>query len=94
MIGYLVFVRLFLHQAIGDRPLLLFGVLLVFTGVQFLTFGLLAEIQTRTYYESQNKQTYVVRDVLETIGPGEDASPVDEETGGTLSRPRMLTPAP
>jgi glycosyltransferase involved in cell wall biosynthesis len=64
IVAYLAFVRLFMHQAIGDRPLLLFGVLLVFTGVQFLTFGLLAEIQTRTYYESQDKPTYVVRDVV------------------------------
>jgi hypothetical protein len=95
VIAYLAFVRLFMHQAIGDRPLLLFGVLLVFTGVQFLTFGLLAEIQTRTYYESQNKPTYVVRDVLETLAPGEDTpEAVREDYGGTLPRPRMLTPAP
>ena len=95
VIAYLAFVRLFMHQSIGDRPLLLFGVLLVFTGVQFLTFGLLAEIQTRTYYESQNKPTYVVRDVLESLAPGEDApAAVQEAYGGTLPRPRMLTPAP
>ena len=50
--------------SIGDRPLLLFGILLVFTGVQLVTIGLLAEMQARTYHESQNKATYVVRDVL------------------------------
>ena len=32
------------HQGIGDRPLLLLGVLLVFIGVQLVTFGLLAEM--------------------------------------------------
>jgi hypothetical protein len=49
---------------IGDRPLLMLGVLLSIIGVQFLTMGLLAELQVRTYYESQNKPIYYVRDVI------------------------------
>ena len=53
------------HQGIGERPLLLFGILLVFTGVQLVTIGLLAEMQARTYHESQNKPTYAIRDVLD-----------------------------
>ena len=65
ILGYLAFVRLTGQQAIGDRPLLLFGILLVFTGVQLVTLGLLAEMQARTYHESQKKPTYVIRDVLE-----------------------------
>jgi hypothetical protein len=52
-------------QSIGNRPLLLFGILLVFTGVQLVTLGLLAELQARTYHESQSKPTYVVREVLD-----------------------------
>ena len=60
-------------QSIGNRPLLLFGILLVFTGVQLLTLGLLAELQARTYHESQDKPTYVVREVLES--PPERAQP-------------------
>src|SRR5438034_861292 len=52
-------------QSIGNRPLLLFGILLVFTGVQLLTLGLLAELQSRTYHESQNKPTYVIREILQ-----------------------------
>jgi glycosyltransferase involved in cell wall biosynthesis len=50
----------------ADGPILLAGVLLVFTGVQFLTIGLLAELQARTYHESQGKPIYAVRQVLET----------------------------
>jgi glycosyltransferase involved in cell wall biosynthesis len=38
--------------------------LLVFLGMQFISMGLLAEVQTRTYHESQNKKTYVIREVL------------------------------
>jgi glycosyltransferase involved in cell wall biosynthesis len=64
--AYLGWVRLVQHQAIADRPLLLLGVLLVFTGVQFLTFGLLAELMARTYYESQSKPTYVIREVRQS----------------------------
>ena len=64
--SYLLYIRLFTTQGIGDRPLLLLGVMLVFIGVQLVTFGLLAEVMARTYYESQNKTTYVIREVRET----------------------------
>jgi glycosyltransferase involved in cell wall biosynthesis len=64
--GYLGYIRLFTTQGIGDRPLLLLGVMLIFIGVQLLTFGLLAEVMARTYYESQDKPTYAIREVLET----------------------------
>lgn len=65
--AWLAYVRLFLHQGIADRPLLLLGVMLIFIGVQLVTFGLLAELMTRTYYESQDKPTYVIREVRETL---------------------------
>jgi glycosyltransferase involved in cell wall biosynthesis len=42
------------------------GILFVFTGVQLLTMGLLGEMLARTYHESQNKPTYVIRDILES----------------------------
>jgi glycosyltransferase involved in cell wall biosynthesis len=64
--GWLGYVRLFGGQAIGDRPLLLLGVMLLFIGVQLVTFGLLAELLARTYYESQGKPTYVIREVRES----------------------------
>jgi glycosyltransferase involved in cell wall biosynthesis len=62
---YLLGVKYIGHQGIGDRPLLLLAILLVFTGVQLVTLGLLAEMQARTYHESQNKAVYVIRDVLD-----------------------------
>lgn len=64
ILARLAYLRLFAYQSIGDRPLLLLGVLLAFIGVQFITIGLLAELQARTYHESQDKAIYVVRDVL------------------------------
>ena len=65
--AYLAYVRLFAYQSIANRPLLLLGVLLIFTGVQLVTIGLLAELQARTYHESQDKPVYVIREVRETI---------------------------
>ncbi len=62
---YLSFIRLILQEPIGGRPLLLLGVLLFFIGVQFVSMGLLAEIQARTYHESQNKPIYVVKEILD-----------------------------
>jgi hypothetical protein len=41
---YLSFLRLVLDEAIGNRPLLALGGLLVVVGVQFLMFGMLAEL--------------------------------------------------
>ncbi len=49
---------------IGDRPLLLLAVLLVILGVQFVVMGLLAELTTRTYYETQGLRVYRVRQVI------------------------------
>ena len=72
--GYLGYVRLFAGQAIGDRPLLLLGILLIFAGMQFLTLGLLAELQARTYHESQGKPIYAVREILETLADHDAAA--------------------
>jgi glycosyltransferase involved in cell wall biosynthesis len=65
--AWMVWVKFYGSEGIGNRPLLLFGILLVFTGVQLVTLGLLAEMQARTYHESQNKPIYVIRDVLESV---------------------------
>jgi glycosyltransferase involved in cell wall biosynthesis len=62
--GWLSFQRLFLKISIGNRPALLLAILLIFMGVQFITIGLLAELQTRAYHEAQDKATYAVRERL------------------------------
>lgn len=71
VLAYLAVVRVFLQQAIADRPLTLLGILLVMLGVQLVTSGLLAELVTRTYYESQGKRIYTVREELGVAGNGE-----------------------
>jgi len=46
------------------NPLFYFSVLLELAGVQFLSLGLLGEVLTRTYFESQGKHAYTVRTTL------------------------------
>ncbi|SFU76746.1 Glycosyltransferase involved in cell wall bisynthesis [Pustulibacterium marinum] len=60
--SYLLIVK-FLGNDIGDRPLLLLGILLTIVGIQFFTMGILADLLMRTYFESQNKKPYKVRKV-------------------------------
>ena len=40
---------------------MLAGIVLTLVGLQFITVGLLAELQTRTYHESQDKPIYEIR---------------------------------
>jgi hypothetical protein len=56
--------RQFFGISMSDRPLLFLAVLLIFIGIQFITLGLIAELQARTYHESQNKPIYHVREVI------------------------------
>jgi len=51
------------------NPLLLLSVLLEVAGVQFLSTGLLGELMSRTYFESQGKPSYLVRETL-NVGSG------------------------
>ncbi len=62
---YLSFLKLGLGQSIGDRPLLILSVVLLLTGIQLFSFGLLAELLIRTYHESQGRPIYRVREVIE-----------------------------
>jgi glycosyltransferase involved in cell wall biosynthesis len=62
---YLTFLKLGLGESIGNRPLLILAVLLLVTGVQLFSFGLMAELLMRTYHESQGRPIYRVREVVE-----------------------------
>lgn len=46
---------------LSERPLLLLAMMLIILGVQFLVMGLIAELLVRTYFETQNKPIYTVR---------------------------------
>jgi glycosyltransferase involved in cell wall biosynthesis len=54
------------HEDMSGNPLLLLSAVLIITTIQFILMGLIAELLVRTYHESQNRPTYVIREVLET----------------------------
>jgi len=62
--------KLIFDADIGNRPLLSVAVLAILAGVQLFCFGLLAELQMRTYHESQGRPIYRVRDTLRGRGSG------------------------
>ncbi len=61
---YLLVLKIMGHD-IGGKPLLILGLILLLGGIQFITIGIVADINTRTYFESQNKKTYTVRKVYQ-----------------------------
>ena len=54
------------------NPLLFLTALLITTTIQFILMGLLAELMVRTYHESQNRPTYVIKEILESPARGAD----------------------
>lgn len=47
-----------------ETPLPIFSALLIIVGVQLIVMGVIAEILMRTYYESQGKKPYVLREKI------------------------------
>lgn len=60
---YLLIIKI-LGNDIWGRPLLILGMLLLFVGIQFITIGIVVEIQMRTYFESQQKRPYKIRHIF------------------------------
>jgi glycosyltransferase involved in cell wall biosynthesis len=63
ILTYLGVLKLF-GESIGTRPLFYIGILLLITAVQLVTTGFISELLMRTYFESQNKKPYVVKEVV------------------------------
>jgi glycosyltransferase involved in cell wall biosynthesis len=59
-LAHLGFVKFVLGESIGGRPLLFISVLLVVVSIQFLTTGVLAELLSRTFFESSGRDAYHV----------------------------------
>jgi len=59
MLSWLAVAKFFLGENIGQRPMLLVGVMLVLGGMQFITTGVLAEIVSRIYLESNGRSYHV-----------------------------------
>jgi len=61
---YLLIVKFGFGQDIGNRPLLIFGVMFILAGIQLFTIGIVMELLIRTYYESQSKRPYRIKNVI------------------------------
>jgi glycosyltransferase involved in cell wall biosynthesis len=66
--AWLAVEKLVFGAPLSSRPMLLLGVLLIVVGVQLLSIGLVADVVSRTYYESQGKRPYYVRESI--VGSG------------------------
>ena len=64
MLLWLGLEKILMGNDLADRPIVLLAILLVLAGMQFITVGLLAEMQARIYHESQKKPIYTIRKVL------------------------------
>jgi glycosyltransferase involved in cell wall biosynthesis len=94
VLTYLAWVKFGMGEDIGTRPLLLVGVVLVIASLQFITTGVVAELLTRTYFESSRVKPYLVRstsggDAAWSLPDGnENAAPPTTAPGGAIS-PRI-----
>jgi len=71
ILGVIINLYLFVLKLLGNdiwgKPLMFLGMILLLGGIQLITFGLIAEVQMRTYFESQNKKPYRIRKI-EKVG--------------------------
>ncbi len=73
ILSYLAILKFGFGESIGQRPLLIIGILLVITSVQLLTTGVVAELLTRIYYKSNEVKSY---------HKGESVNPPADELDG------------
>ncbi|MBV5341598.1 MAG: glycosyltransferase family 2 protein [Deltaproteobacteria bacterium] len=59
-----VYLKIFENFSMNRNPLLILTAFLLFMGVQFIVLGLLGELNARTYFESQGKPIYAVKDTV------------------------------
>jgi hypothetical protein len=60
---YLLVLKI-MGQDIWGKPILILGLIFLLGGIQLITFGILAEINVRTYFEGTNRKTYQVRRIF------------------------------
>lgn len=86
--GFLVLLALSIMRLFGDpfanhQPLVQLSILLVLLGVQFISLGLVAELITRTYHETQGKPIYSVRQTVGELNNEDDRRKATAQTAGS-----------
>ncbi len=73
--------KIFSQVDLTGNPMLTFSLFLFMAGIQLISIGLIGELVTRAYYETQGKPIYVIRDASR---PTLDISNVKAPAGGVL----------
>jgi hypothetical protein len=64
ILGSLTVLKLWGHAMLTDHgPLMIAGCLLILAGLMMFSTGLLGEVLMRTYFESQGRRIYAVREI-------------------------------
>jgi len=77
-LGVLLWLIMFTRKIIGPDhhinrdPLFYIGILLFIAALQFMMMGLIAEMNMRIYYESQNKSPYVVAETKNVVAASQE----------------------
>src|SRR5215510_2547137 len=65
IMSYLVFEKFMGHEIVMEHgPLMVAGALLLLAGLMMFSTGLIGEMMMRTYFESQDRRIYAVREIL------------------------------
>lgn len=70
---YMLFVKLFLGEEIGDRPLFIAGLIFLVVGLQLIMTGLLGELLMRIYFESSGRTPYIVSEKVTGTASASDS---------------------
>lgn len=60
----LIGMKIFRGADMTGNPLIILVVLFLLVGVQLISIGLISEINIRTYFESQNKKIYHIKEII------------------------------
>jgi len=65
IMAYLLLMKILGQDIVAEHgPLMIAGVLLLLSGLMMFSTGLIGEIMMRTYFESQDRRIYAVREIL------------------------------
>lgn len=62
MLFYLIFIKLFMDEDIGRRPLLILSVLFTLAGIQLISTGIIAELLVRIYYRTKEEKPFLIEE--------------------------------
>jgi glycosyltransferase involved in cell wall biosynthesis len=82
---YLLILKI-LGEDIWGRPIMILGFILILGGIQLITTGIIAEIIVRTYFESQDKKTYRIKEIYQGIEKNSLRFEVQDSGLNVLSR--------